>query len=60
MNPDAINPTSPASGTASPTDLASPQSQQQAAEFDQLFVGMATAVMSVVIEDLIKIGNEDI
>jgi hypothetical protein len=59
MNPDAIG-QSPALPGTSPTDLNSAEAQQQAAEFDQLFVGMATAVMSVVIEDLIKVGNEDI
>ena len=56
MLPDATTP----SLTGNSTDLNSAAAQQQAAEFDQLIGGIATAVLSVAIEDLIKVANEDL
>jgi hypothetical protein len=48
------------SPTAATTDLNSGAAQQQAAEFDQLIAGIATAVLGIALEDMIKVANEDL
>jgi hypothetical protein len=59
MIPDAMAATNTASTTSAVTDLSSADAALQAAEFDQLILGIATGLLSIVIEDGIKIANED-
>lgn len=58
MIPDSIGAASQV--PSSVTDLNSAEAQQQGAEFDQLIGGIATAVLSIALEDLIKVANEDL
>jgi hypothetical protein len=60
MIPDAANPNNAITPNGAVSDLASPAAAQQAAEFDQLITGIATGLLSIVIEDGIKIANEDL
>jgi hypothetical protein len=60
MFPDAANPSTTPLPGAAVGDFGSAAAAQQAAEFDQLISGIATGLLSVVIEDGIKIANEDL
>jgi hypothetical protein len=60
MIPDAANPNTALTPNGAVSDLGSPAAAQQAAEFDQLIAGIATSVLSIVLEDGIKIANEDL
>jgi hypothetical protein len=58
MNPEAIGSSPGTAGAA--TDLASPAAQEQAAQFDQLIQSVGAGLMTVALDDLLKLANEDV
>ncbi len=59
MNPTSIGPNSLSAFDPNATDLGAPQTQASAAEFDKLITGMAAGLMSVVLEDMIRLAGSD-